>query len=654
MADAVDDRYLPRKHEAHEENATGTTAACDAGKVGSTEAVFDALSDGVILRDKYGRVTLCNQVATRLLGLQPQGTRAGERDAKVPRTVEVTEAGSSVDFAEWPGCSACATGKPEAERLLGVRIGGNHHWVRARANPLLDERGAAAGSVTVLTDVTELVRTQEALRESASRLEFALEAGQLGLWELDTNTDSGWWSPNLDRLFTLGNRARGFAGLVAHVHQEDRFSLLTNAAQIFQGNDGDRLELEFRILGEDNEIRWVRIDGYLVVSSVRRCVRGTLVDITERRHLEEQLRKAQRLESIGRLAGGVAHDFNNLLSAMLSSLDLLEPESPEAIRSDLANLRNITLRGCELTRQLLAFAKRPFVERKVVDLGDVIAEVEVLLRRLVGPSIVLHVSVTHGLPVRGDAALLEQLIVGLVVLARDTIPRGGRISILGQRQRNDARHAEMSDDLVLVTIACANLPHLADSESTGIPGAGTRALATADLGVESFRAIAEQHGGTLTLENGSDQGIQLTLLLPCLASSDENCGQPTRRQRSSAQHARVLIIEDEDIVRDNLVRLTGSLGYDVQGAANAAEALAVVQKPGTHWDVVLCDIGIPGSDGPSLVAVLRAYAPSLRVIYMSGYTAEGEAERVEGERFLPKPFGREDLERALEGVLRVT
>ncbi|MGC4069610.1 MAG: response regulator [Polyangiaceae bacterium] len=643
MSDALDDSSPTTNGATRKGNFDVATCPprANAKASGDEKAVLDALDEGVILRDACGRVTFCNQAAIQLLGVEAREVGAGGWDAVITSHVAITS-DSNANPASLPGTSACVTGKPEAERVLSVSVRGSRRWIRAKANPHFDDNGALAGSVTVLTDVTELTRLQEASQQSTERLERALEAGNLGVWEFETDTDCGWWSPNLDRLFTLGSRARGFAGLVAHVHQEDRFSLLTSVAHVFQGNDGDRLNLEFRIMHDDGEIRWVRMDGLLTASTIRRSLRGTLVDITERRHIEEQLRKAQRLESIGRLAGGVAHDFNNLLSAMLSSLDLLELEGRESLREDLDNLRNIALRGREQTKRLLAFAKRPFVERKVVNLGEIISGVEVLIRRLVGPSIFLDVAVTNGLPIRGDASLIEQLIVGLAVLARDEIPQGGRLSIVAQRQTNGERYAEMGDELALVTISCTALPRTETSEQTRILDSCKRTLAPSELGLEGLRAIAQQHGGTLTLEASPGQVLHLTLLLPCLPSRGEDEKQLDGARGSPVRRGRVLVIEDEDIVRENLVRLASTLGYVAEGAANAAQALVSIEERGPVWDVVLCDIGMPGRDGPSVVSLLRNYAPSLRVIYMSGYTAEGEFRRADGELFLSKPFGRED------------
>jgi signal transduction histidine kinase len=609
-------------------------------------AVLDALSEGVLLRDLCGNVTFCNEAAARMLGVECRGTVPQECTVLLAR-VEHAEAGVSRGADYLPEHVASSTGAGEEKRLFSVNVNGAPRWIRPTAKPVFDTNGAVAGSITLLTDVTENTRLHEAVRAGAQRLELSLEAGNVGVWELDPDTDTGWWSPNLNRLFTLGLRTRGFAGLVAHVHPEDRFSLLTNATQVFHGKIGDRLTLEFRIVQDQDEIRWVRLDGCLTASTTGRVMRGTLVDITERWHIEDQLRKAQRLESIGRLAGGVAHDFNNLLAAMLSTLDLLDPERPESLREDLASLRDITLRGRDLTRRLLAFAKRPSMERKVVDIAELIASVEVLLMRLVGPNILLQVSVAEALPVRGDFTLLEQLVVSLVVFARDTIPRGGQLSLLAERQNNDGRFSEMGDTLAMVTLSCTCLDPADCPGSAQLAADGTRALAAAEFGLENSRAVAQQHGGTLTLRDSPGQGVQLTLMLPCLPTRLEDRPTSTRSNRPLGRRGKVLIVEDEDVVRDNLVRLTRMLGYQVDGATGAAQALAALDERDVAWDVVLCDIGIPGPDGPSLVSLLKQRAPSLRVVYMSGYTAEAESQRADGELFLSKPFGRDELARAL-------
>ena len=357
------------------------------------QSLVASLPDAILMRAVDGRVLFCNDVAVRLFGAASHADLLGKRDAIAPGVSVRDEAGAPILPQDVPSLRVLTHGEPE-HGLYSFESNGALRWMRVAAQPIRSADGRVTGSVTTFTDVTERIVAQTSLRESAARLDLALAAARMGVWEYEPALDRGWWSPNLSEIFHLGQREPGLALFLDAVHPEDRDALRHHLERLAQGSDGDSVETEFRIVGDDGAARWARIKGRLTASGGRRTLGGTTMDITEQRLLEEQLHRASRLESIGRLAGGVAHDFNNLLAAMLGSLDLIEGQVPTEVNEDLATIRHSALRARDLTRQLLAFARKQPVVSRAVDLSILVREVELLLRRLVGPRIGISIVAT--------------------------------------------------------------------------------------------------------------------------------------------------------------------------------------------------------------------------------------------------------------------
>lgn len=609
------------------------------------QGLVASLPDAVMLRGADGRLLFCNDVALKLFGAVSHADLLGKRDVLAPEVMVHDEAGVPLDAADVPSLRVLKTGKPESGQVYSFASGGEVRWMRVAAQPICAADGRVTGSVTTFTDVTERVVAQTALRESSARLELALASARMGVWEYEPAADRGWWSPNLSEIFQLGAGLPGIDSFLEHVHPDDRVGLKDRLAVISAGHHGQSFDHEFRLVGDDGVSRWARIHGRLSVSGSRHMLAGTTMDITEERRLEERLHLASRLESIGRLAGGVAHDFNNLLAAMLGSLDLIDDQMDEQVsddmRADLATIRHSALRARDLTRQLLAFARKQPVTWRSVDLSVLVRDVQLLLQRLVGPRILLTLVTVNELLVSADPALLEQVLVNLVANARDAMPDGGQLQISVERGPADPISAPHGTARVIVTDSGIGMDE-ATRARIFEPFFTTKAQGNG-LGLASSYGIIQQHGGDISVESEPNRGTRFSVTLPCAAPGNDVQNKTEHPALAGPARGTVLVVDDEEPVRQTITRLVQSLGYTALAASSGAEARAQAVTHGERIDILLCDIAMPGEDGRDLAAELVKQRTELKVVFMSGYTKDLQEMRVDGALFLQKPFGRDEL-----------
>ena len=604
-----------------------------------------SLPDAVMLRGVDGRVLFCNEVALGLFGAASQVDILGRRDVIAPEVIVHDELGEALDSSNVPSLRVIRTGVPERDLVYSFARAGGVRWIRVAAQPIRAPDARVTGSVTTFTDITERVEAQAALRASATRLELALASARMGIWEYEPSVDKGWWSSNLSEIFRLAAGRNGFGVFLEYVHPDDRAAVMDRLNALATAGQGESYEQEFRLVGDDGVARWARCYGRVFVDGSRRTFAGTIMDITEHRALEEQLRVAGRLESIGRLAGGVAHDFNNLLAAMLGSLELIEGHVDDSARDDLATLRHGALRARDLTRQLLAFARKQALVWQTVDLAALVNHVQLLLQRLVGPRIAISI-VTDGNPlVSADPALIEQVLVNLVVNARDAMPDGGKLEIRVERAAPDPVAAPHG--LARLSVADSGVG-MDEATRTRIfePFFTTKGQGTG-LGLASSYGIVQQHRGDTRVESEPQRGTRFIVTLPCIAPG-ENVEEPPRPPISPAPgRGLVLVVDDDDAVRRTTARLVRSLGYDVLDAGGGAQALALSAAHTGRIEILLCDIVMPGEDGRDLADALVKARPELKVVFMSGYSKDMQDPRLTRAAFLQKPFGRQELAQKL-------
>jgi signal transduction histidine kinase len=387
-------------------------------------------------------------------------------------------------------------------------------------------------------------------------------------------------------------------------------------------------------------------------------------DITEHNSLERQFLQAQRMEAVGRLAGGVAHDFNNLLTAIMgyTSLMLSEPNIDEAMRADLQQVEKAADRAATLTRQLLAFGRKQILQPKVLDLNEVITDLAKMIRRLIGEDIELVTTLEPALgAVKVDPGQIEQVIMNLVVNARDAMPEGGKLIIktanieLDQMQTH--RHVEVQSGAYVMlvvsdtgvgmdreTLNCLFEPFFA----TKGRGEGT------GLGLSTVYGIVRQHGGAIWPYSEPGQGTTFKICLPrsdAIVDSDEVIVVSVEQLQGTET---ILLAEDEDEVRDLTRTVLQKRGYTVLDACNGNEALAICKHHRGPVHLLLTDVVMPGMGGCELAQKLATARPETKVLYMSGHADDAMIRHgllSSDIFFLPKPFTPNILAHKVREVL---
>ena len=446
------------------------------------------------------------------------------------------------------------------------------------------------------------------------------------------------------------------------VVDEDRVAVLEQARDI-QANRQMR-PVEHRIVRKDGTMRWVRSTPVPQYAADESLVGydGLIQDITERRVLQEQVAQAQKLQSIGRLAGGVAHDFNNLLTAILGNAELalldLEPAHPA--RSSIDEIVKASERAASLTRQLLAFARKQIIEPVALDLSSVVAESIEMLRRLLGEDVEITAVLGEGLGViDADPGQIQQVLVNLTVNARDAMPAGGTVVIetanMTVADEYVATHPELAPGQY-VTLSVTDTGEGMSDEvrahlfepffTTKPPGRGT------GLGLATCHGIVSQSGGHIWVHSDLGHGTTVTILLPQTTGVVSAAGF-TSPQPPALGTETVLVVEDDASVRRLVVLCLRSHGYLPLEAANAAEAMELAAAAPT-LDMVVSDVIMPGMRGPELAARLQEVRPRMRLLLMSGHAETSEAFRDAAGRpiqLLAKPFTPERLAPKVREVL---
>ena len=520
------------------------------------------------------------------------------------------------------------------------------------------ERNVAFG---VLQDITVLQQAETALRVSEIRLRTLFDSARDFIFLKDRDLNYTHVNRACEELLQLPFEAivgQNDAALFGSEHAEENRRL---DLSVLQGNT-ERSTYARHIRGKNVVIEMLKVpvrDDRGEVTAI--C--GVGRDITAVRQLEEQLRQAQKLEAIGRLAGGIAHDFNNTLTAVLGFGSLLLETTPED-GPDRHAVEQIVLAGeraANLTRQLLTFSRPPMPEMRVMDLNALALNATHLLRRSLGEDVeVVTLLDEHTGSVRADVSLLNQIITNLALNARDAMPRGGRLCLRTAPVELDAafcaEHAGLAPGPhILLSVRDTGTGMTEEVRrrafepffTTKRTGKGT------GLGLSVVYGIVRRLGGCVELDSRPDAGTEVRIWLPRVEARGDTLPVELEEKVVGGRET-ILVVEDEPMVRDLATRLLRSLGYSVLEVGGGEEALSLLRRYHDRLDLVLSDVVMPRMDGVELTLQLRQERPELQVLYMSGFADDAFAERglnLDPRRLIRKPFTKETLARKLREIL---
>jgi len=534
-----------------------------------------------------------------------------------------------------------------------VGLAGTRRWLETSAVPLRDPRGGVAAMLGVSRDVTGQRRAAEALAASEERFRSLIERSTDLIMVFDAGGKVSFASPSVSE--ALGYPPEDLLGANPFDYMEP--GDVTEVERVLRElarEPGATRRLELHVRRSDGS--WRLFEA--VARNLRHvpAVQGIVVnsrDITDQRRLEEQFFQAQKLESIGRLAGGVAHDFNNLLIGVLGYADFLE----EGIRAgkpsleDLAEIRKAGERARELTRQLLAVARRQVIAPQVLDVNALVRDSEKLLQRVMGEDVAIDVRLAEGLrAVKADPGQLQQVILNLAVNARDAMPEGGRFRVETADVEVEGRRAPPDPGVEpgwWVTLTVSDSGHGMSPETqahlfepfftTKPAGKGT------GLGLATVYGIVKQSGGHIGFHSLAGSGTTFRVWLPASAEPPPGARRLTDRLARPARPGSetVLVVEDATAVRDLAVRALRGAGYVVLEASSGRQAMEVAEKAPGPIRLLLADVVMPEMSGRAVAERLATWHPGLRVLYMSGYARDAISQHgvlEPGTEFLAKPF----------------
>ncbi|MFO1475878.1 MAG: response regulator [Verrucomicrobiota bacterium] len=519
--------------------------------------------------------------------------------------------------------------------------------------------------LTMADDVTEVRQAAEALKKSEASLAAAQRIAHLGSWELDladtenVNNNRLRWSDETYRIFGIkpGTAPLPSEFFFNSVHPEDRQRIKEAVQHAIEHRES--YTLEHRILRPDGGERMIRQQAEIALDAAGKpCqMRGIVMDLTERRQLEEQLRQSQKMEAIGQLAGGVAHDFNNILTVTHGHALLLlgEKNLTKSAKESAQEIAQAAERAAGLTKSLLAFSRRQVIQLKPVDLNELLNNMTMMLGRILGEDIALQLKyLPQPALVLADSGMIEQVLVNLAVNARDAMPKGGQLAIeIGLAEVNsahaaahpEARPGKFVSLSVIDTgggIAPENLRRIFEPFFS-TKDAGKRT----GFGLATVYGISRQHQGWVEAESQLGKGATFRVYLPAAKDKDPAAGRKPSKQSVTGGDETILVVEDEAPVRELVSKVLAAYGYKILKAETGAKALDIWKKQKGKIDLLLADLVLPdGINGRELADKLRKSKPKLKIIFSSGYSTDVVGKDFvlqRGQYFLQKPYDLQKL-----------
>ena len=636
--------------------------------------LFETMDQGVIFQTPDGRITLVNHAAERILGFS--------RDELLGRTFmdpgwrAIREDGTDFPSYEHPSMVALSKGKPVSEVTMGIL---NHkedaaHWVLVNAVPLFKEGETTPYEVyTTFTDITEIRKAQDALRESEARYRHLFESAGDAIMGVKNETILDCNQRTLElfkcrRDEILGRTlhelspARQPDGTASEGKLMEKIrGALEGRPQLFEWT---HLKCDGASFDAEVTLGAVRLGGGAHLQVIVRDSTERKSAEAEREELRNRLIQAQKMETVGHLAGGIAHDFNNLLAPILaySEMFLLDLEPNDPRYTQVRTTYEAAQRAKDLVRQLLAYGRRQVLDIHILDLNEVVSQLAKILRRTLREDIQIELFLapvpTH---MKGDRAQIEQVIMNLFINAQDAMAEPGVLTIETANVTLDASYCASHPDVnpgSYVMLAVSDTGQGMDAETlehisepfftTKEVGKGT------GLGLATVYGIVKQHGGSIRVQSENGEGTTFKIYFPLVHDKSETAQAPAAGVKHGPPSETIMVVEDNEMVLDMVVAVLREAGYGVVAAPDPAECMNALDQHRGPVHLLLTDVVLPDKSGRDLYNELMTRYPHLRVLYMSGYSDSVIAQNgilEQGTHFIEKPFSIQELRDKIRQVL---
>ena len=624
------------------------------------QAIIEGTTEVIFVKDVNGRYLMVNAAASQALGLA-----VTEIVGKCDRELFPSEMVQSVTRADRRVIECGRAETYEESRTIGGVV--QTHLVTKA--PFRDAKGDTVGIIGVAVDVSDLKRTTEALANSEARLRSIFEDSPIGIAVMDVNGKAVAINDAYRQMLGLkGDEVVSIQLFDDLLDPDDRKRSALRYEELVRGErDHDRCTSKYVL--PDHRVVWVDLNRTLLRSPDGRpqYLMIMAIDITESKRLEEQLVQSQKMEAIGKLSGGIAHDFNNLLTVIkgYSSL-ILDRAGPSEFRTEVQRILDASDKAAALIHQLLAFSRRQVMQPKLFDLNSLLLNLEKMLRRLIGENIEIVTETGRDIGfIKADPIQIEQLIMNLVVNAKDAMPKGGKltlqttiVNLVGSQVLEEV--GAVSGRYVRLTVSDTGVGIDAETKAhifepfftTKARGQGT------GLGLSMVYGIVKQSGGHLSVDSEPGHGTRFRVFLPSVEGETDT---PNFIERPLSDSVRgketILLVEDDTRVREFAKTVLTGCGYDVLIAENPQQAMCVSEEHQDNIDLLLTDVVLPGASGRELAEKMLRHRPTIRVLYMSGYTDDAITHHGvldDGMFFLEKPFTPVLLAQTVREVLDVT
>jgi two-component system cell cycle sensor histidine kinase/response regulator CckA len=625
------------------------------GNLSLLQGITEGTTDSIFVKDLQGRYLMINTAGALLLGRKVEEVIGkSDTDLFTPETGREIMAGDR---------KVVESGKTQTYEELGVSAGVARTYLSTKG-PYRDPSGQVIGLLGICRDITDRKSAEEEIRQSQQKLQIHFEHTPLAVIEWDTQLRITEWSPSAERLYGYSRAeaiGRDAAFLVPPAQREHVSKV---GQELLQQKGGTRSTNE-NLTKDGRTISCEWYNTPLVDNAGKVLGVASLVqDVTERVALEERLRQSQKMEAVGRLAGGVAHDFNNLLTVIMGYTQILADglPAPGRLTDATSQIRAAADRAAGITRQLLAFSRKQVLSPRVINLNDIMLNLDTMLRRLIGEDVeVLTVPGRALGTVKADPGQIEQVIMNLALNARDAMPQGGKLTLETENMELDDAYAREHQPLqpgnyVMLAVSDTGTGMTPETQAhifepfftTKEVGKGT------GLGLSTVYGIVKQSGGFIWVYSEPDQGTSFKIYLPRIDQPAEGVDAEKQSVGIPLGTETILLVEDDAQLRQLTSSVLAHCGYKVLSAAGTEEGLALFRANHRDIRLLVTDVIMPGMNGRQLAEQVKQISPHTRVLYISGYTSNAIVHYGvldPGLWFLPKPFSLSALIAKVREVL---